>query len=1018
MIKRSGLLSVSIIPKLRSFVLLFSLLLSHSLFAQEIVVSGKVTAPGGAPAIGVSVNIKGARTGTATDATGNYTIRVAGNGVLEFSSIGFEPMEVPVNNRTTIDVSLKESTGTSLNEVVVIGYGTAQKRDLTGSIATVKAREIADRPASNPLNLLQGKVPGLSVVNSGRLGAEPDVRIRGTNTINGVKPVYIVDGILNDNINFLNPADIESIEILKDPSSLAIFGVRGANGAIAITTKRAKAGQLLVNFNTSFGIKKANRIKMTNGDQFRELYAEQMTNQGAGAFDFSIWNANTDWQDEIFQNASVNYNNISITGATEKNRFYLGLGYIREEGIIRNEVFKKYTLNFSDELRVTKGLRFGVTLNAYRAEIPPNEDQPGGVSVGSAIRAAPIAPIRDATTGLLHTLPLFQRAQVFNPLVGVDDLANTFIAREYRAVGSIYGEIDFLRNFNFRTQLFADYGFNTRRSYNPIIAVFNPEIVGADKRDTSRRTTSVAQGQDVYPKTQMDFLLTYKKDFGDHGLQILTGITTYYRAFEGTSASIQQGTGMVIPNNPDKWYVDAVGDPATKQGSGSAWEDASLSYLARVLYNFQSKYLINASFRRDGSSQFYRLGNEWKNFGAVGAAWVISSEEFFEGQNFLDYLKLKGSWGILGNKNIDDRYRYPAFPTLTNANSGVFGENVVAALEREYIPDPGLNWETVHSYEVGIELNTLQQRLHFEANYYNKVTKDVLTLIEGPSGTLPGLGNLGEINNKGIELMATWNQNVSDDFNYSISGNFTTVKNNVNRLNKTGFAIINGAARTTAGFPIGYFYGYIHDGIYQSNADILKSPASQIGIVMPGDIRFRDVNGDGAITPDDRTVIGNPTPDFIYGGSINAAYKGLDFGVDLQGVYGNEIFRAWTQGTFADFNYLEDRTGRWNGPGTSNWEPILSTKRSINYQNSTYNIEDGSFFRIRNVQLGYTFGKSMLDRVKIRSLRIYVNAQNLATFANNTGYTPEIGGSATAFGVDNGTYPVPSIYTVGLNLNF
>ena len=1013
MIKRSYLLSLSHLPKLGSLVLLFSLLFSHTLFAQNIVVSGKVTGPEGTPAIGVSVNVKGGTAGTATDATGNYTISVAGNGVLEFSSIGFEPMEVPVNNRTTIDVAMKESTGTSLNEVVVIGYGTAQKRDLTGSIATIKAKEIADRPASNPLALLQGKVPGLSVVNSGRPGAEPDVRIRGTNTINGVKPVYIVDGILNDNINFLNPADIESIEILKDPSSLAIFGVRGANGAIAITTKRAKAGQMLVNFNSSFGIKRVvDRIKLTNGDQFRELYSEQLTNQAAGTFDYTIWNANTDWQDQIFQDATVNYNNISITGATEKNRFYLGLGYIREEGIIKNELYKKYTLNFSDELRVTKGLRFGVTMNAYRAELPRNAD------VGSAIRAAPIAPVMDPTTGLYHTLPSFQRAQVFNPLVGVETEANTFIGREYRVVGSIYGEIDFLRNFTFRTQLFADYGFNTSRSYSPILSVYNPEIVGADKRDTSRRTTSVSQSQNIYPKTQMDYLLTYKKDFGDHGISILGGITTYYRSFEGTSASIQQGTGMVIPNNPDKWFVDAVGDPATRQGGGSSWEDASISYLARVLYNFQSKYLINASFRRDGSSQFYRLGNEWKNFGAVGVAWVISSEEFFEGQNFLDYLKLKGSWGVLGNKNIDDRYRYPAFPTLTNANSGVFGENVVAALERQYIPDPGLNWETVHSYEVGLELNTLQNRLHFEANYYNKVTKDVLTLIEGPSGTLPGLGNLGEISNKGIELMATWNQNVSDDFNYSISGNFTTVKNNVNRLNKTGFDIINGAARTTAGFPIGYFYGYIHDGIYQSNADILKSPSSQIGIVMPGDIRFRDVNGDGQITPDDRTAIGNPTPDFIYGGSINAAYKGFDIGVDLQGVYGNEIFRAWTQGTFADFNYLEGKTERWNGPGTSNWEPILSTRRSNNYQNSTYNIEDGSFFRIRNLQLGYTIGKGLLERAKIRSLRIYLNAQNLATFANNTGFTPEIGGSATAFGVDNGTYPVPAIYSAGINLNF
>jgi TonB-linked SusC/RagA family outer membrane protein len=661
---------------------------------------------------------------------------------------------------------------------------------------------------------------------------------------------------------------------------------------------------------------------------------------------------------------------------------------------------------------VGRALKFGFTFNGYRAELP-REGQ-----VGSAIRAAPIAPITDPGTGLYHTLPAFQRAQVFNPLVGIETEAYTQIRREYRAVGSIYGEVDFLRNFNFRTQLFADYGFNNSRSYSPILEVFNPEIVGANKRDTSRRTTSVAQSQDIYPKTQMDYLLTYKNKFGDHDLTVLGGITTYFRAFEGTSSSVQQGSSQVIPNDPDKWFVDAVGDASTRVGSGSSWEDASLSYLARALYNFQNRYLVNASFRRDGSSQFYRLGNEWKNFGAIGLGWIVSKEAFFGNPDFLDYLKVKGSWGVLGNKNIDERYRYPAFPTLTNANSGVFGNNVVAALEREYIPDPNLNWETVHSWEAGVELTTLKNRLRFDANYYSKLTKDVLTLIPGPSGTLPGLGNLGEVQNKGFEFQLNWTQAVNRDVSYSVTANLTTIDNKVNRLNKEGFEIISGPARTTAGFPIGYFYGYVHDGIYQSNTEVARSPENTLFAVQAGDIKYKDINGDGKITVDDRTIIGNPTPDFIYGGSISANFKGLDIGVDLQGVYGNEIFRAWNQGTFADFNYLDDRLDRWNGPGTSNWEPILSTRRANNYQNSSYWIEDGSFFRIRNLQLGYTFGQTALERLKIRSLRLYVNAQNLATFTNASGYTPEIGGSPIAFGVDNGTYPVPAIYSVGINLNF
>ncbi|RZM21392.1 MAG: SusC/RagA family TonB-linked outer membrane protein, partial [Pedobacter sp.] len=682
-----------------------------------VQVRGKITGEGGVALAGVSVQVKGSTVGTTTNADGEFTINVPDeNSTLVISSVGYDIQEVALAGRTEIAVALV-TAAKAIEQVVVIGYGTANKRDLTGSIATVKAKDIADKPATNPLSLLQGKVSGLSIVNSGRVGSEPDVRIRGTNTVNGLKPVYIVDGILNDNINFLNPADIESIEVLKDPSSLAIFGVRGANGAIAVTTKKAKAGQLLVNFNTVFGVKHVvNKMKLTNAAQFKELYNEQRANMGLAAYDYTNWTGNTDWQDEIFQNGTLNYNNISITGATEKNRFYLGLGYVNEEGVIKHEEYRKYTLNFSDELRVTKGLRFGVTMNAYRAELPVNKD------VGGALRAAPIAPIYDPNgSGLFHTLPSFQRAQVFNPLLDVETQRGLTIAREYRAVGSIYGEVDFLKHFNFRAQLFADYGFNTSRSYSPVLVVYNPDITGSanpGKFDSTSKKTAVAQSQNIYPKTQMDYLLTYKNSFGDHNLTVLAGITTYYSSYEATNSSVQQGTALLIPNDPDKWYVNQVGDQATRLGGGDAWEDASISYLARALYSFKGKYLLNASFRRDGSSQFYKLNNQWKNFGAVGAGWIVSQEDFFNNVKFLNYLKLKGSWGVLGNKNIGDLYRYPAYPTLSGSSSGVFGDQVIAALTPEYIPDPNLNWETVTAWEAGFELRALNNRLSFEAVYY------------------------------------------------------------------------------------------------------------------------------------------------------------------------------------------------------------------------------------------------------------------------------------------------------------
>ncbi len=980
---------------------------------QDIEVKGKVMDPTGAPLAGVSVTVKGTSRGVTTDADGEFSISVPEDGTLVFSFVGYQSQETAVANQDTINIILEPSIEQQMEEVVVIGYGTASRRDLTGSIAKVGAKEIADRPSANPLNLLQGKVSGVSVVASGRPGSEPDIRIRGTNSINGVKPVYIVDGILNDNINFLNPADIESIEVLKDGSSLAIFGVRGANGAIAITTKKARAGQLLINVNSSVGIKDVQRrIKVTDGPTFSQLYQEQMANMGS-SFDNPNYTANTDWQNEIFQKALLNYNNISITSGTEKNKFYLGLGYITEEGIIKSEQYKKYTINFSDELTVSKNIKFGANVNVYYAELPFEQN------VSSSVVSAPISPVYAPDgSGLLHSLPAFQRAQVYNPLFPIVYQRGTQIRKEYRAVGSVFGEINFLRDFTFRAQFFADYGFNSRRTYSPIIAFYNPDIVGDNKTDSTSRLTSVSQMQNRYPKMQSDYLLTYKKKLGEHDLTVLGGVTTYYSGFEEVSSSIQQGTASVIPNDRRFWYVSAVGDPATRLGGGDAWEDASISYLGRILYNYNRKYLLNASFRRDGSSQFYRIGNQWKNFGAVGAAWVVSNEDFFSGVNFINNLKIKGSWAVLGSKNIPEDYRYPAYPVLSNANAGVFGENVVNALQPSYIASPDLNWETVRTTEAGFEIALLNNSVNFEAVYYNKKTEDVITLLNQGAGQLPLLANLGTIQNSGFEFSGNWNKTLGRDFTLSVNGNFTTINNKVLRLNLEGFEIINGPARTTAGYPIGYFFGYQHDGIYQSYADILRGAPSAIAAVLPGDIRYKDVNGDGSITTQDRTIIGNPTPDFIYGFGTSLAYKGLDLGIDFQGVYGNEIYRGWNQGTFADFNYLEGRRDRWHGEGTSNWEPILHTGRANNYQNSSYWIEDGSFFRIRNLQLGYNFSSTVLKNIHIKSLRLYLNAQNLLTLANNTGYTPEIGGTATNFGVDNGTYPVPAIYTFGLNLNF
>lgn len=962
---------------------------------------------------GVTVSVKGKAAATQTNALGQYSINTSPTDSLVFNFIGYKTQTIAVSGQQTIDVFL-EDENQSLEEVVVIGYGTAQKRDLAGSITQIKGSEIADRPGTNPVASLQGKVAGLQVTNSGRPGQEPDIRIRGTNSINGAKPLYVVDGLLNDNINFLNPMDIESMEILKDPSSLAIFGVRGANGVIAITTKKAKSGQLNFEFSSRLGVKNvAQRMDLTNAAQFKELYEEQRFNQGDSPYDYSNWTGDTDWQDEIFRTAILNYNNLSISNATERNSFRMGVGYSHDQGVINHERQNNITLNLSNELKITDNFRTGIVFNGYKSTLPQER------GVFGAILAAPIAPVRNEEYGLYHTMPDFQRAQVNNPLVAIEDRKNTFIGDNYRAVTNVFGEVDFLSNFSFRVNLSADYGFNQFRSYDGLVSVYNPDVSGPDKAERiGNLLTAVSQDQNKYYKYQSDWLLNYKNTFDKHNIQAMVGYTTYVQGLENTSARRTQGDGLEIPNDPDYWYVN-IGDVKTHTGSGSGSEYRTLSYLGRVLYNYDSKYILNASYRRDGSSAFAKNGKPWQDFVSFGGAWVVTNENFMQEQNIFNNLKLKGSWGILGNQNVGGNW-YPMYPLLIAGNSAVFGDQLIPAYGPQYTPDPNLHWESVTSWEAGFETTILNNRLNIEAVYYSKNTDDVLVTVPGIGGSLPGLSNIGTIENKGIEAALNWRQQINEDWRFNVGGNITTVKNKVIELSAKGYDIVSGPSRTTAGEPIGYFFGYIHDGIFQTQAEIDQSPTNGLGggNFRPGDIKYRDIDGNGVINTNDRTQIGNPTPDLYYGISLGTSYKNFDFSMEFQGLYGNEIMRTWNQNQFATYNFLQDRQGRWNGVGTSNWEPILHEGRANNRQYSTYFIEDGSFFRLRDITLAYSFKQEALSRLKLKNLRLFLNAQNVVTFSNNTGFTPEIGGSTISFGVDNGTYPVPAIYTFGLNLNF
>jgi TonB-linked SusC/RagA family outer membrane protein len=998
-------------------------LFSKTTDLPEIRVTGRITDENGFPLPGASVQVKGTSQGVSANANGEFVITVADDAVLVFTYVGYEERQISVSGQAVINVSLKPSVKVQ-DQVVVIGYGTATKRDLTGSIVKIAGKEVADRPNTNPVASLQGKVAGLSVVNSGTPGQQPDIRIRGTNSISseGVRPLFVVDGIFNDNIDYLNPNDIESLEILKDPSSLAIFGVRGANGVIAITTKKAKAGQMIINLNSSFGSKKlVDKIKMVDAEGFKTLFTEEQQNIGVPAnqmFDFSKWPGNTDWVDAVTQTGTFNTNNLSVTGSTEKNRFYMGIGYTGEEGIVRHEKLEKILLSISDELKVNKAIKIGFTFNGIRQKLPYSNAN--GI-LFDARRVLPITPVFNNDRNAYYDLAI-QSAQITNPVMVLENNWDKQLRYENRLVGSVYAEINFLKYFNFKTTVYGDMSNLDSRTYRPIDSVYNPIINQVFIHPSFNRTT-VSQSNSRWNKFQQDHILTFKKNFGDHGLTATAGFTTYYSEYRNLSATAKQSlTGLPIPDNKRFWYIDnGFVDPSTRESSSGQSEEATVSGLFRVLYNYQNKYFLNGSYRTDASSTISPF-NRTKNFYSVGAAWEITRENFMSGQTFFDFLKVKASWGLLGGRNTAG-LAYPFYPELLTGSTAVFGSIIVPAYGLAYEPARNLTWETVDGKEAGVEFDVLQKRLHGEIVYYNKLTKDLLA-FENLGNNRRRLANLGNIRNKGFEFSATWNDKINKDLTYAVSANLTTLDNKVTKF--PSGAKINASEerpnQTELGYPIGYFYGYVVEGVFQSYADKLASPVMNLGNSYgPGDLKYKDINGDGVIDPNDRTMIGNPTPDFMYGGSISLSYKGrLDFSMDFNGVYGNEIYRYWgsSELPFTKFNYPAFKLNRWHGEGTSNWDPILGDNHTTNRLPSTYGIEDGSYFRFRNIQIGYSFNPKRIERAHLKSLRVFANVQNLKTFKNNSGYTPEFGGSPTSFGIDNGNGAVPVIFTGGINVSF
>lgn len=1025
-----------------------------SIDVNELRITGKVTGANGEPLAGVSVTVKGSRTGTSTDANGNFSLSVPDDAVLIFSSVGYESQEISVAGKSSLSVSLVVSEKVQ-DAVVVIGYGTAQKRDLTGSIAKVKGDILASQPNTNPLASLQSRVAGLSIVNTAEPGSAPDVRIRGTISIGSIRPVYIVDGIFSDNIDFVNPSEIESVEILKDASSLAVFGIKGAAGAIIVTTKRAKAGQLNINFNTTVGTKKlVDKIQLADGNQFRSLMTFEANNRVAddpgnnsllsfvnnvGGPGLAAYTGNTDWIDAVTRTAMFSTSNLSLDGSTEKNRFHMGVGYTHDEGLVKYVKYNRATFNINDEYKINKTWKVGFNLIASKENLPYNSG-----ALENARRALPIIPngtkqfytknpygIDSSNYNLYATTPIIQNSET-NPLATLEYNHDKKIDERYRFVGNAFVDINITKDLNFRSTWYADLSYRNNREYTPLYNLYDPTQAPAAQVFARNSLTAVRQDLINTRAFQQDYIATYKKKFGDHSLSATAGFTTYYNYYEQVSATVSQArVGInIIPDDKRFYYLNTGFGDVKSIIPTSQNEYATVSGLARVLYNYKGKYYFNASFRRDGASQINQdYAKKFQSFWAVGGAWEISKEDFMANQKIFNYLKLKASTGLLGNFTTQGK-DYPAYPSIRSTASAVFGTNQIPVYVPDYLLDPNLHWETVNSTDIGFEADLLKSRLHVEAVYYNKKTNDLLTLLR-PAGLLPTLTNNGSITNKGFEFVASWSQKINKDLSFTVNGNLTTFDNKVGYLAYPYRQTIASSEQTPnqaqTGYPIGYFYGLIVDGIYQSYADILASPVNTIngGGARPGDFKYKNIAGDpskpAVIDDNDRTLIGNPTPDFTYGIGGTVKYKAFDLAIDCGGSYGNEIYRVWgtSEQKNSVYNYPANYAQGWTAAGTSNWVPIVNANHLINRAPSTYGIEDGSYFRIRNVALSYNI--TNLPKITgIKNLKINFGVQNLKTWKHNSGYSPEFAGDATSFGMDFGGAgsALPRVMTFGINANF
>jgi TonB-linked SusC/RagA family outer membrane protein len=1034
---------------------------------QTRAVTGVVRDDAG-PVIGANIVVKGTTNGTVTDLNGNFTLsNIANNAVIQVSYIGYVTQEITITSQTTLDILL-QSDSEAIEEVVVVGYGTQRKRDLTGAVVSVNSSKLKERSYSNVMQSLAGQLPGIQISQAqGAPGFAPSIKIRGASTINaGATPLYVVDGIpiedgsptettsqspnqvrnLSSNmnpLNMINPQDIESIEILKDASSAAIYGSRGANGVVLITTKQGKAGATKIDINYEFGVSDvARRIDLMNGPEFIDFTIAARNNSwitsGAGhlasdpnslrpenlripdAFTDPAWleriGNGTDWQDILFRTAYSHNVQASVSGGNEKTQFMISSGYLNSEGTVDNTYYNRMTARANIRHKISSHFNVGLNMSFARMDESSFGTEGKSDVVSLAVQSDPIFPAVNerGTYGFLDPSSIWYPAfggyslNLWHPWAITRETERQKITNNMTGVGFVEWHI--IDGLTFKTSL--NGSVNTARldefqneGQNWGWSVWQPATGYYRSANISNWT--------------WENTLNYSKVFADHAITGLLGYTAQEQRTDLASIQSQD-----FPN--DIVHTLDAGKPTAGTTTASEW--SLLSYLARATYSYQGKYLASTAIRADGCSRF-GANNPWGYFPSASVAWRISQEPFLTEQPWLDNMKIRLSYGVTGNNQISD---YGAVGLLASTNYA-FGGTVYPGLYTNTYPDKDLKWEKTQQVNLGLDVALWNNRLNITLDFYHSKTVDMLLNVPVPvlSGFTSRLTNIGQLQNRGLELNISSRNIAGGDFGWTTDFNISGNRNKVLKLgiNDAPVDIQNSSTicRTEVGQPISNYFGYVYDGVIMTAADLDKYPHLKNAGYEPGDPIIRDVNGDGTLTPDDRTIIGNYQPDFIWGMTNTFSYKGLEFSFLLQGVQGNEIFNQegrFTKEYNGGRNAYKSISGFWkseSNPGDGQtFKPRVIPAHTVEQQSCSWWVEDGSFVRIRNVRLGYTLPASLSRKLFINSAKIYVNVENLFVFSDYLNYDPEGSTFQTGamVGLDYGTYPNPRTFTLGINFNF